>query len=145
MNPFDLTGRVAIVTGGNGGIGHGMASALLAAGARVAIWGSKPDKTESARASLAAACGDAERVQAFVCDVGDEAQVDATFAAFGQSIAKSLGALGTAVNEHDPGTFLGEQQGRRHAVAHALAARRRTRHHCHLALQPSGHVYSPPR
>jgi NAD(P)-dependent dehydrogenase (short-subunit alcohol dehydrogenase family) len=85
--PFDLSGRAAVVTGGNGGIGLGMARALLAAGARVAIWGSRRDKTEKARAALAAECGDASRVHAFVCDVGDEAQVDATFAA-------SVGAVG---------------------------------------------------
>ena len=89
---FDLSGRGVVVTGGNGGIGLGFARALLAAGAKVAIWGSNPDKTERARAGLAAelvaAGGDAARVLAFVCDVGDEAQVDATFAA-------SVAALGT--------------------------------------------------
>jgi len=79
--PFDLSGRGAVVTGGNGGIGLGMARALLAAGANLAIWGSNPDKTLRAKATLAAACGDASRVHAFVCDVGDEAQIDATFAA----------------------------------------------------------------
>ena len=36
-SPFDLTGRGVVVTGGNGGIGYGMARALLAAGASVAI------------------------------------------------------------------------------------------------------------
>ena len=50
--PFDLTGRCAVVTGGNGGIGYGMAEALIAAGARVAIWGSNPEKTAKAKASL---------------------------------------------------------------------------------------------
>jgi NAD(P)-dependent dehydrogenase (short-subunit alcohol dehydrogenase family) len=85
--PFDLSGRGAVVTGGNGGIGLGMARALLAAGARVAIWGSRREKTEQARTTLAAECGDASRVHAFVCDVGDEAQVDATF-------AESVSALG---------------------------------------------------
>jgi NAD(P)-dependent dehydrogenase (short-subunit alcohol dehydrogenase family) len=79
--PFDLSGRGAVVTGGNGGIGLGMARALLQAGAKVAIWGSNPDKTLRAKATLAAECGDASRVHAFVCDVGDEAQIDATFAA----------------------------------------------------------------
>lgn len=79
--PFDLTGRGVVVTGGNGGIGMGMARALLASGASVAIWGSNPDKTESARAALAAGCGDAARIHGFVCDVGDEAQVDASFEA----------------------------------------------------------------
>ena len=79
--PFDLSNRGVVVTGGNGGIGLGMARALLAAGATVAIWGSNPDKTLRAKGTLAADCGDASRVHAFVCDVGDEAQVDATFAA----------------------------------------------------------------
>jgi NAD(P)-dependent dehydrogenase (short-subunit alcohol dehydrogenase family) len=80
--PFDLTGRGIVVTGGNGGIGLGMARALLAAGANVAIWGSNPEKTERARAALAAENAQAaSRVHAFVCDVSDEAQVDATFAA----------------------------------------------------------------
>lgn len=75
--PFDLSGRTAVVTGGNGGIGYGMARGLLAAGARVAIWGSNPDKTEKARAALAAEGGS---VEAIVCDVGDERQVDEAFA-----------------------------------------------------------------
>jgi NAD(P)-dependent dehydrogenase (short-subunit alcohol dehydrogenase family) len=35
--PFDLAGRGVVITGGNGGIGYGMARALLAAGASVAI------------------------------------------------------------------------------------------------------------
>ena len=85
--PFDLTGRGAVVTGGNGGIGYGMARGLLAAGASVAVWGSNPDKTEQAKIKLAAECGDASRVHAMVCDVGDESQVDAAFAA-------SVAALG---------------------------------------------------
>ena len=46
--PFDLTGRKALITGGNGGIGLGMAKALLQAGADVAIWGSNPEKTNNA-------------------------------------------------------------------------------------------------
>jgi len=85
--PFDLSGHGVVVTGGNGGIGYGMARALLAAGASVAIWGSNPDKTARARAALAADCGDAARVHAYVCDVGEESQVDGTFAA-------SVAALG---------------------------------------------------
>ncbi len=85
--PFDLSGQGAVVTGGNGGIGLGFARGLLAAGAKVAIWGSKADKTEAARAQLAQECGDPGRVHAFVCDVGDEAQVDAAFVA-------SIAALG---------------------------------------------------
>ncbi|MFM8609644.1 MAG: SDR family NAD(P)-dependent oxidoreductase [Burkholderiaceae bacterium] len=89
--PFDLSGRSAIVTGGNGGIGFGMARALLVAGARVAIWGSNSEKTRVAAKLLADACGDAQRVHAFVCDVGDEAQVESAFAA-------SVNALGGQVD-----------------------------------------------
>lgn len=85
--PFDLGGQGVVITGGNGGIGLGFARALLAAGAKVAIWGSNAAKTERARAQLAGECGDAARVSAFVCDVGDEAQVEAAFAA-------SVAALG---------------------------------------------------
>jgi NAD(P)-dependent dehydrogenase (short-subunit alcohol dehydrogenase family) len=88
VNPFDLSGHGAVVTGGNGGIGLGMARALLAAGARVAIWGSNADKTERARAELAQGCGDTARVFAFVCDVGDEAQVEAAFAASVQALGR---------------------------------------------------------
>lgn len=85
--PFNLSGRSAVITGGNGGIGLGMARALLASGASVAIWGSNPDKTEAARAKLAQECGDDQRVHAFVCDVSDERAVNDTFAA-------SVAALG---------------------------------------------------
>jgi hypothetical protein len=85
--PFDLSGHGVVVTGGNGGIGLGMARALLASGASVAIWGSNAGKTERARAQLAADCDDPGRVHACVGDVGDEAQVEASFAA-------SVAALG---------------------------------------------------
>src|SRR4051812_37145308 len=52
MNPFDLTGRTAIVTGGNGGIGLGMAEGLVAAGAKVAIVGRDAEKNRQALARL---------------------------------------------------------------------------------------------
>ena len=48
MNLFDLAGKTALVTGGNGGIGLGMAQGLAAAGARVAIAGR--DKAKNAAA-----------------------------------------------------------------------------------------------
>lgn len=51
---FDLTGHVALVTGGNGGIGLGMALALTEAGADVAIWGTNPAKNEAAAEQLLA-------------------------------------------------------------------------------------------
>ncbi len=74
---FDLTGKVALVTGGNGGIGLGMADALAAAGAGVAIWGRSEAKNAAAAARL-------ERhgrpVLALSCDVADEGAVERAFA-----------------------------------------------------------------
>jgi NAD(P)-dependent dehydrogenase (short-subunit alcohol dehydrogenase family) len=82
--PFDLTGKVALVTGGNGGIGLGMAEWLAAAGAKVAIWGLNPEKNAAAEAKLRAHGGEV-RVQRV--DVGDEAAVVA-------GVAEALEALG---------------------------------------------------
>ncbi|MBW8812976.1 MAG: SDR family oxidoreductase [Caulobacterales bacterium] len=72
FKPFDLSGKVALVTGGNGGIGLGMAEGLAAAGAKVAVWGMNPEKNAKAQAALEAHGGEAlvQRV-----DVADEAQV----------------------------------------------------------------------
>jgi 2-dehydro-3-deoxy-D-gluconate 5-dehydrogenase len=53
MTMFDLTGRVAVVTGGNGGIGLGMAKALVAAGAKVVIAARDAAKAEAAMSELA--------------------------------------------------------------------------------------------
>ncbi|WP_137127995.1 SDR family NAD(P)-dependent oxidoreductase [Roseomonas sp. HF4] len=75
--PFDLGGKVALVTGGNSGIGLGMAEALAAAGADVAIWGTNAAKNAEAVATLAKA---GVRVHAEACDVGDEAAVERAFA-----------------------------------------------------------------
>ncbi len=54
MTSFDLSGRVAIVTGGNGGIGLGMARGLAAAGAAVVVAARNVDKGAAAVAELAA-------------------------------------------------------------------------------------------
>ena len=75
--PFDLTGKVALVTGGNRGIGFGVARAVAEAGADVAIWGTNADKNRDAQAELAKT---GRRVVALQCDVGDEAAVEAAFA-----------------------------------------------------------------
>ena len=57
MNLFDLTGKVAIVTGGNGGIGLGIALGLAQAGARVAVLGRNTAKSEAAAAQIQSQTG----------------------------------------------------------------------------------------
>lgn len=74
---FDLKGKVAVVTGGNGGIGLGMARGLASAGAQVVIAGRNQEKSEAAVAQLREARYD---VLAIAVDVTDPASVESLFA-----------------------------------------------------------------
>lgn len=75
---FDLTGHVALVTGGNGGLGLAMARGLVKAGASIAIWGRNSEKNSAAVATLEALGGTAA---AFVADVTDTHSCATAFAA----------------------------------------------------------------
>jgi NAD(P)-dependent dehydrogenase (short-subunit alcohol dehydrogenase family) len=70
--PFDLTGKVALVTGGNGGIGLGMAEAMAQAGAGVVIWGTNEAKNKAAETALRAHGG---KVFVQKVDVSSESQI----------------------------------------------------------------------
>ncbi len=74
--PFDLTGKVALITGGNSGIGLGMAEAVAQAGADVCIWGTSASKNAAAKAQLDKT---GRKIVTFECDVGDEKAVEAAF------------------------------------------------------------------
>lgn len=81
---FDLKGKSVLVTGGNSGIGLGMAEALAQAGAAVCIWGTSAQKNAAALAKLQAHGGQA---LALACDVGNEQEVE-------QRFAETVAALG---------------------------------------------------
>jgi NAD(P)-dependent dehydrogenase (short-subunit alcohol dehydrogenase family) len=88
--PFDLTGKVALVTGGNGGIGLGMAEAMAQAGSDVVIWGSNRDKTLAAEGKLTSY---GVRVKAQIVDCSDEAQVVAGM----QEAVTAMGRVDTVI------------------------------------------------
>ena len=85
---FDLTGKVALVTGATGGIGAAIAKALHAAGATVALSGTR----EAVLAELKAEIG--ERAEIFVANLADRASVDALIPA----VEAKLGKVDILVN-----------------------------------------------
>ncbi len=88
---FDLNGKVAVVTGGNGGIGLGMATGLAAAGATVVIAGRNSEKNAAAVSQLLAAGG---RAIAIEVDVQQEASCHSLV----QKTVTALGRVDILVN-----------------------------------------------
>ncbi len=83
--PFDLTGKVALVTGGNRGIGLGMAEAMAQAGADIVIWGTNAERNIEAEGKLLKY---GVRVMAQTVDVSDEHAVV-------QGMNEAVEAMGT--------------------------------------------------
>jgi len=100
LSLFDLTGKTAIVTGGNGGIGLGMALGLAQAGASVALVGRNAEKTRAAAESVTQETGakalaviadlsKPEDVERAVAEAGDRfGRIDALFNNAGINIRK---------------------------------------------------------
>lgn len=95
---FDLTGHVALVTGGNAGLGLGMARGLARAGASLAIWGRNAARNRDAAEEFRAPGG---KEEGFACDVMDPAAVEramaATVARFGRVDSCFANAGGSGV------------------------------------------------
>jgi 2-deoxy-D-gluconate 3-dehydrogenase len=88
---FELKGKVAIVTGGNGGIGLGMAKGLAQAGARVVVAARNAEKSSAAVAELSRVGGEAVAVGV---DVADEGSVEACV----RTVVDRLGRVDVLVN-----------------------------------------------
>ncbi|MEM7126432.1 MAG: glucose 1-dehydrogenase [Chloroflexota bacterium] len=97
MNLFDLNGKVALVTGGNSGIGLGMARGLAEAGASVAI--ASRNETKSAAAVKELAALGSGRAAAFVCDVSEEKAIQSMV----QSVRDDFGRIDILVNNAGSG------------------------------------------
>lgn len=91
MNPFDLSGKVALITGATHGLGMAMAKALGNAGATLVINGNTPAKMEAALASYRK---DGFNVRGLLFDVTNEEQVKENIA----SIEKETGPISILVN-----------------------------------------------
>ena len=85
---FDLTGKVALVTGATGGIGAAIAKALHARGATLALSGTRESVLETLKSELG------DRAEIFVCNLSDRASVDALVPA----VEAKLGKLDILVN-----------------------------------------------
>jgi len=136
-HPFDLSGKVALITGANAGLGLGFAEAIARAGGDVVIWGRRDERNQQAVAALSEHGG---RVLSDTIDVADEAaqlrgferaisemgRLDCVIANAGYAGVAPIVDMKTedyaalnSVAQH--GAFVTLREGARHMVARAQA------------------------
>ena len=91
MNQFDLTGKIALVTGASYGIGYAIATGLAAAGAKIVFNDINQDLVDK---GIAAYKAEGIEAKGYVCDVTNEAQVNEMVA----TIEKEVGTIDILVN-----------------------------------------------
>lgn len=101
-NPFDLTGKVALVTGANSGLGLGFAEGIARAGGDVVIWGRREAQNEIAAQQLKEYGG---RVLCQSVDVSDESQVDSAMADAIASMGRLDCVIANAGINNQPASF----------------------------------------
>jgi NAD(P)-dependent dehydrogenase (short-subunit alcohol dehydrogenase family) len=135
---FDLTGKVAVITGGNSGIGLGFARGIAKQGGDIAIWARSAEKNAKAKAELEAygvrvetrqvdVSSEQEVIDAYAEHIDTFGRVDSVFANSGlPPTGNSVLTMKTedyhgllAVNMH--GAFYTLREGARHMVARAEA------------------------
>jgi NAD(P)-dependent dehydrogenase (short-subunit alcohol dehydrogenase family) len=99
-NTFDLSGKVALVTGASRGIGEAIARMLAAHGAHVIVSSRKAESCEAVAQSIRDAGGQAS---VLACHVGEMAQIDAAFAA----VREQFGRLDILVNNAATNPYFG--------------------------------------
>ena len=97
---FDLTGKIALVTGASRGIGESIARLLASRGAHVIVSSRKIDACQAVADSIKA---DGHKASAFACHVGDMEQIDAVF----EHIKSEFGQIDILVNNAAANPYYG--------------------------------------
>ena len=99
----DLQGKVFVVTGGNGGIGLGLAEGIADAGGAIAVWGRNEQKNAAAVETLVAR---GALARAYACDVSDEASIVTTMNATRDDFGRLDGCIANAGHGGVPKPFI---------------------------------------
>jgi NAD(P)-dependent dehydrogenase (short-subunit alcohol dehydrogenase family) len=136
-NPFDLSGKVALITGANAGIGFGFAEAIARAGGDVVIWGRREERNQQAASALEAhgrrvltdtidVADEAAQLRGFERAIGELGRLDCVIANAGYAGVSPIIDMKTeeytALNAvAQQGAFITLREGARHMVARAQA------------------------